>query len=699
MSYTSWAPLYRIQNVDEAVAAFYNTVYELFDTCIPKKVRSKSIQRRYPVWFTGDIIYSIKQKAFLHRKWKQSKNPDTYQQFSKIRAEIKTEVSVRYQEYTNTIVANINSNPRAFWRHVNNLRTKGGFTPTVTHEGSECVGEAAAAAFATFFSSVFLPDAPALDAGNINCGDRTTTANYINVSHFTECDVLRALRKLKPKSSIGPDNIPPYVLKACSDVLLAPLCHMFNLVLSSGQYPSMWKLSRVSPIPKTSDHTCVENYRPIAILSSLAKLFESILHTKLCPQLRPYLSDAQHGFRSQRSTNTNLLTLVDTISRHMDKASQVDVAYFDFKKAFDRVDNDVLLGKLCAIGFAPKLLTLFAGYLRDRKQYVKYGCFTSDPYHTRSGVSQGSILGPMLFIIMVNDLETVLNNATCLLYADDLKLVLGIKREADCELLHRDLDAVYAWSQQNKLNFNSSKCYVMSFTRARQIHQAPYSLGPETIARVNLMKDLGVLFDPSLTFHEHMVALSADCMKRLGFILRTSREFHNPKAVQLLYTALVRTKIESGAVVWNPHEAKYTLMLEKVQKAFLRSLYKKKYGYYPFMYPTLFLCGMLGFNMLKVRRDCEQLVTVCRIIRGEYDCPALTQAACRLNAPGQYLRARRHDLLSVPVVRTVARKHSPIIRALTSLNAMVTSAPDCDLFADGLVTVADECLRYCERNE
>lgn len=196
----------------------------------------------------------------------------------------------------------------------------------------------------------------------------------------------------------------------------------------------------------------------IAILSSLAKLFESVLHANISKQIEPYLNDAQHAFRRGRSVNTNLLTLVDYIAAKLDSSTKVDVVYLDIRKAFDQIDNDVLLNKFNAFGFSPKLLKLFADYLRDRRQCVRLGCYNSLAYHTRSGVSQGSSIGPLLFIMMVDDLAKHLEFAKCLLYADDLKLYVEIHSIDDCLALQRDLNAIHIWSEVNLLHLNVNKC-------------------------------------------------------------------------------------------------------------------------------------------------------------------------------------------------------------------------------------------------
>ncbi|XP_047998776.1 uncharacterized protein LOC125236121 [Leguminivora glycinivorella] len=204
---------------------------------------------------------------------------------------------------------------------------------------------------------------------------------------------------------------------------------------------------------------------------------------------------------------------------------------------------------------------------------------------------------------MVNDLVSGLQNAKCLLYADDLKLVMGIEQESDCLRLQDDLDRIHRWSVANKLHFNYSKCQIMTFTRRQYPVKFQYKLGDQVINRVNSVKDLGVNFDGELTFHDHINSLAKESYRRLGFVARNIKDFNNTGVIKLVYTALVRCKLEASACVWSPSEAKYKLMLEKVQTAFLRFLYKKLYGYYPFMYPTKFLLGVLGFNSLEVCRE------------------------------------------------------------------------------------------------
>ena len=537
-----------------------------------------------------------------------------------------------------------------------------------------------------------------LNAACVNNHETYSNSNYINIFQFSLDDVQYGINKLKPRSSVGPDSIPPFILKHFKQLFSTPLCHIFNMSLAEGVYPYHWKISRVTPIPKTTDKSAVEGYRPIAILSSPAKIFENVLHKLIYSQVEKYLCNYQHGFRCKRSVNTNLLTITEYISKHLDNKRQVDVLYFDFCKAFDRVNNDILLLKLSAIGFCPNLLRLLADYLRDRQQFVRLGIYVSRPYHTRSGVSQGSILGPLLFLLMVNDLPSSAKFAECLLYADDLKLYSVVGTVSDCEAVQNDINAIYEWGVQNKMEFNVSKCYVMTFGRMRHPIDFEYKLNGTIITRSTNMKDLGVTFDQKLTFHDHVSAVAKESFKRLGFVLRNARDFRNEQVIRLLYSTLVRTKLEASSSVWNPHEAKYALLLEKVQKAFLRFLYGRTRGYYPYLYPTKFLLGCLGYHMLETRRACDQIGVMLKICRGITDAPDIHNELIRLHTPDNYLRGRRHQLLSLPSRRTAARAASPVPRVLTALNKLVEANLDCDLFADKFVDLMVKCLHFCESN-
>ena len=558
MSTVDWDCVFNASDVQSATAQFYKVLYNIFDLCVPKKSRQASNRKRYPVWFSHDIIKDINRKIKFHKEWKRYNDLNIYTAFSTLRSDLKRRIETAYNAYIENIENGIKKNPKNFWNHISSLRSKGGFEPTVTYKDCSFSGSAAADAFANYFASVFLPNSPILDFNNLS-NSPLSCDGHINITHFTLSQVEAGINKLKPLSSVGPDKVPSYILKGCKKIIAPVLSYIYNLALKTGIYPEQWKISKVTPIPKTSNKTLVEEYRPIAVLSCAAKLFENIAHKEIYAQVNTRLCEEQHGFRPGRSVETNLLSLVDYISHNMDKGQQVDVLYLDFKKAFDTVDNDILLNKLYSMGFTPKLLKFFADYLSNRKQYVSHGSFISKSYHTCSGVSQGSVLGPLLFLIMVNDLIQVVKYAKCLLYADDLKLVQKINKDVTPEHLQSDIDRIYKWSVDNKMMFNAGKCYVMTFSRKLQPTHATYTLAGVEIKRVSIITDLGVTFDCGLTFHAHMSALASESYRRLGFVLRNARDFNNPIVIKLLFNCLVRSKLEFAAAVWNPHESTYLL--------------------------------------------------------------------------------------------------------------------------------------------
>lgn len=416
-----------------------------------------------------------------------------------------------------------------------------------------------------------------------------------------------------------------------------------------------------------------------------SKIFETILSRSIVKQVGTRLDDAQHGFRAARSTATNQVQLVDYVAAQMDLGFQVDTAFFDFRKAFDLVDNDVLLQKLSEFGFVRNLLKFFADYLGDRRQYVQLMSYESEEFFTRSGVSQGSTLGPLLFLLMINDLPRVLSSSKCLMFADDLKLFFPISTANDCDVLQDDITAVARWSENNKLLFNPSKCQVMTFTRSTQPVTSVYTLNGTNLSRVDSIRDLGVVLDSKLDFHDHIIDTCKSASRTMGFIMRVASQFKNPNIIVMLYNAYVRSKLEFNSVVWDPKEIKYTTLLERVQRKFCRFLYRRRYGYYPLLYPSKFVLGMVGYDTLEHRRKRNLLILYCKILNNEIDIATVLESV-RFFVPQNYMRIgvrRRLNLFVLPDgIRTRHALNSPTPRALSLLNNLLQEIQDTDVFCD-----------------
>ena len=675
-----WCSIYATREPEEVVNRFYETVYGILDGCVPrKKLKRGNALYSYPEWYTHDIIRDIKLKAYLHKKYKKSRLNTDYEAFSVCRASVKVSIAEAYNQYCKQLQSRFAKDPKSFWKYIRSLR-KSEKRNSIIRDGIVLSDQECAREFALFFESVYSTQPAKLDVrAAVERGGAGSARVHLPSLSLEE--VRAALARLKPKISAGPDGIPAFLLRDCGRVLADPLHYIFNVCMERTTFPAQWKTTRVIPVPKGSVGSEVSGYRPVAVLSSPAKVFESAIQRAVFAATSAALADAQHGFRPARSTTTNLLNFVNCVGPAVDSGVQVDVAYFDFRKAFDTVDNDILMEKLARVGFTPHLLQFFASYMSDRQQYVDYNGYESEPYFTRSGISQGSNLGPLEFILMINDLPDVTEHGTCLLFADDLKLFLAVKDNADCERLQSDINKLVKWSHENKLYFNVSKCSVLTYTKAHRPLQHQYTIESVPMERVTEVRDLGVVFSGDLNFRDHITKICKKAFRNLGFMMRQTRGFTSIAAVKALYDALVRSHLEYNSVVWAPHENKYRAMLERVQNKFTRHLYKRLYGVYPFyplMYPTLFVLGMVGYNKLEVRRDSALAEYVWKLLRGVTHNP-LALSSVSLSVPDDYVRRRRRPrLLAVPRARTNLLAKAPFTRALLTLNEV---AERIDLFS------------------
>lgn len=469
----------------------------------------------------------------------------------------------------------ISTDVKQFYNYVKDKRTVASDSPVFYENNIYVPNEQVPNTFAKYFKSIYSNSPADYFIENFVSHNNFYT---LNISCISESDYSQSVKKLKPKRAAGFDGIPPYVVKGCSDFFKIPLLYIFNLCIKTKTFPCLWKTSIVSPIFKSGERSNVSNYRPISVLSAPDKLFEQIIYNYLWLHLSTFIPNCQHGFIPRKSTLTNLFSFNNFIYQSFEHRVQVDVIFTDFQKAFDRVDHDVLLKKLCHYGISMDVLKVLSSYLRNRRFIVKYNCLYSDEFDAYSGVPQGSNLGPLLFLYFINDLPEVISHSNCLLFADDLKFFRQIKSFNDCKLLQDDINAVCIWSDENKLAFNIKKCSAMSFTRNSNTIVASYFMYNSELDRVTAVKDLGITIDSKLTYQQHIGNMVKSAYKSLGFLIREAKQLRNLKSIIMLYNALVRPRLEYCSLLWHALPKKYTESCEKVQKKFLRFLYFKKYN-------------------------------------------------------------------------------------------------------------------------
>ncbi|CAH2226737.1 jg23518 [Pararge aegeria aegeria] len=300
---------------------------------------------------------------------------------------------------------------------------------------------------------------------------------------------------------------------------------IFNKSLIDGQFPDIWKEIRIVPVYKSGKQKDVKNYRPISIISTMAKAFESLVYQHMYTHLKNYVRDKQHGFMCKRSTNTNLLLHVTNIAECIDHGYQMDAIYADFSKAFDKVNHRLLLSKLQANGISDSLLKWSKSYLVNRKSRVVINGHQSEVFIAESGVPQGSNLGPLFFNIFINDITDIFFNSNASLFADDLKLTRIVHCDNDIKLLQEDLSRLNDWCNTNKMFLNVDKCYHIKFTRNKNTLLSVYDIDDRQLTEVSMIRDLGVVLDSKLTFVPHIDKTLDLANKSLGFVLRTSKNF------------------------------------------------------------------------------------------------------------------------------------------------------------------------------
>ena len=300
---------------------------------------------------------------------------------------------------------------------------------------------------------------------------------------------------------------------------------------------------------------------------------------------------------------------------------QVDVVYFDCSKAFDLVDHNLLLSKLSHMGLSSGFCDWFASYLGERSNMVSYlGC-KSFPYLLKSGVPQGSNLGPLLFNIFVNDLVTSVSDSMMLQYADDVKICRSIHTPVDCELLQKDIDAIHLWCCANSLVLNPTKTKVVSFSRkANVVH--PYTLDGSEISRSSVVRDLGILIDSRLNFNYHVSKVINDSLRILGIISRITRDFQNYTCILNLFRALVLSRLDFCSTVWNSLGVTQALRLECIQRRLVRIVYDRHIGRSVF-YDYVGLLDTLGLSPLSTRRLVRDMVFLYKLFNSVFDSPML----------------------------------------------------------------------------
>lgn len=410
-----------------------------------------------------------------------------------------------------------------------------------------------------YFFSVFLKDDSLEDVSFPN-----KCENVCKDPNFEVDDVREQLMNLNVNKSVGVDKVHPHVLKECSDSLSRPLSLIFKKSFYSGVIPDEWLVANITPLFKKGNKLEPTNYRPVSLTSIVCKIMEKIIRAVMMDHLTDnnLLAKEQHGFVNGKSCCSNLLEALDFITRAYAAGIDIDIIFLDFAKAFDSVSLIKLCLKLYGYGFRAHILDWCRAFLSTRKQRVVLGEFISEWLNVTSGVPQGSVLGPLLFVIFINDLMiNILNKLE--LFADDTKMMSQILNEISCKNLQDDLNKLLEWSDEWSIKFNEEKCKVMHIGKSNP--QFEYKMNGHILQETEIERDLGVIISKDLEWDHHIISATNKANRKLGMI-KHSFNYLDVTTLKLLYKSMVRPHLEYAATVWSPSWIKDIDRLEDVQR-------------------------------------------------------------------------------------------------------------------------------------
>ena len=598
----------------------------LTDTCsmasknnIPKTTpgRQKQPKSPPPLWMNEKALKKVRKKHASFERYMETKEGKDYRTYAKARNQAGDACKKALKEYERSIAKNAKVNPKAFYAYVNSkLKTKIGIPDLKDNKGNKATTEKEKAdTLNDFFCSVFTEE----NTEEIPTCEMKDIKHELGDIQITQEKVLKKLKQLDTTKSPGPDGFHARFLNELAEELSEPLALIFSKSLEEGSLPTTWKDANVTPIYKKGEKSDPGNYRPISLTSLVCKIMESIIRDEVMTHLKEndLLTCNQHGFVPKRSCVTNLLDMMDKWTNALDVQTPVDTVYLDFAKAFDSVPHQRLLAKVKSYGITGHVGSWISDFLTNRRQRVSVQGSFSGWSKVLSGVPQGSVLGPILFVIYINDLPEGIKS-WCSLYADDTKVSTTVDTEEGRRKLQEDLDRAVQWADTWQLKFHTGKCKVIHFGNKNVQHN--YTMKTHnseervTLATTSSEKDLGVEVDNELKFSQHIEKQVGKANRILGQI-RRSFQYLDANTMKLLFTSLVRPHLEYANAIWSPRLKKDNNLIEGV----LRRATKLIPGMKDLDYSERL--KKINIPSMKYRRERGDMIEVYKFVHGEYDMP------------------------------------------------------------------------------
>ena len=529
------------------------------EATVPMKLRRSNNK---PPWMNKNILRTVRKKRRLWNIYKETENYQRYLDYKKLEKSVTKTIREAKKKLEKKIAGK--QNKRFFSSYVRSRTSNRTNIGPLKDQLGKLTGDNQEMAniLNTYFSSVFSNE----DVNHVPVVDPLPSRSKLTSVAFTEVQILEKIDKLNQASAPGPDKIPARLLKEVKDYVTKPLAIIFNRSMAESSVPDNWRQANVTPIHKKGTKGLAANYRPVSLTSIICKLMESVIRDNLTKHLHENLliAASQHGFMKHKSCLTNLLEFLETVTSALDDNECMDLIYLDFAKAFDKVPRQRLLAKLRAHGIDGKLLKWCEAWLTDRTQRVVLNGSYSSWAQVLSGVPQGSVLGPVMFIIFINDIDQAVKTISIILkFADDTKVGQHIRSPQDQIALQQALDNLHSWTQTWGMEFNADKCKVMHIGNKNPKYA--YHINNFPVKVITEERDIGVIIQDNLKPSRQC---SESARKANGVLTQISRSFHFRDRVVLveLYKQYVRPHLEFSVSAWCPWTQVDIDTIEKVQK-------------------------------------------------------------------------------------------------------------------------------------
>ena len=545
MSAVDWREILSMSDAQVAYSSFHKLISDKYNKCFPIRKINKKYFNNKP-WLTTALKESIKTKNKLYiDRYKGTNCNEKCKIYKAYRNKLNHLLRSAERKHYQDLLNEHRSNVKKSWQIIksvinkrkhNPLCTKFKCNDTIITDGNDIANR-----FNNFFVNIGASLAKKIPVSDKRPSDFMShdVMEMFYLTPVAEAEVDKIISDFRD-SAAGWDELKPSIIKTVKTSIKVPLAHIGNLSFNTGLFPMELKIAKIVPIFKSGEECIFTNYRPVSVLPVFSKIMERLMYDRLISYIIQHkiLFAYQFGFQKGKSTHMALITLVDKLTEALDKGDYVIGVFLDFSKAFDTVDHSILLEKMFIYGIRDVALQWFKDYLTGRVQFVTYNGFKSSDGEIKCGVPQGSILGPLLFLIYINDLATVSKACVSILFADDSNVFISGKDvEVMCEKLNNDMENIRQWLCCNKLSLNVSKTHYMVFTpRNKQVENLNIKIQNTNIERVSVTKFLGVMIDAQLSWKCHIEYTCKKISKCLGVILKARKKLNKSVLLNLYYS-------------------------------------------------------------------------------------------------------------------------------------------------------------------